>query len=248
MGWIPYACADQPLLEGEEGRAGPRGHADLRIEALDVVVGGLWRDIELAGGFLGRISACDQAQHFDLARGQAGEPRARHPARGLAGAGEHGLDGVGAELSVLDRRAQLCRRGRVGRRRPVGSRFARGLEGFGRGKDAGGGRKIGAARIAVIAAPVEPLVMALHQRRNRLAVTAQGRERALAVIGMKMRRVGLAFGQRGRRASRSRPAPPVRRCRAYRPRAGHRGCRMREVPCAWPRHRRATPLRANDRT
>ena len=44
--------------------------------------------------------------------------------------------------------------------------------------------KIGAARIAVIAATVQPLVMAL-----------QGRERTLAMIGMKACLVGLAFGQ-----------------------------------------------------
>ena len=38
--------------------------------------------------------------------------------------------------------------------------------------------------------------MALHQRRNRFAVSPQRRQRALAMIGMKPRRVGLAFGQR----------------------------------------------------
>ena len=177
MGWIPYAGDDsllhQAALEGVEGRAGAGGDADLGIEALDVVVGGLGRDIELAGRFLGRVAGRDQPQDLDLARRQARQPLGRRPARGLPGAGEHRLDRVGAELSFPDRAAQLCGRGRVAQRGPVGPRLARGLERFGGGKDAGGGRKVGAARVAVIAAAVEALVMALHQRRDRLAVAAQ---------------------------------------------------------------------------
>ena len=66
---------NQALLEGKEGRACAGGHPDLRIEALDVIVGGLRRDIELAGGFLCGIARRDQAQDFDLTRGKAREPR-----------------------------------------------------------------------------------------------------------------------------------------------------------------------------
>ena len=47
----------------------------------------------------------------------------------------------------------------------------------------------------MIAAAVETLVMAQHQSRDRLAFPAQRRKRALAMIGMKPCRVGLARGQ-----------------------------------------------------
>src|SRR6266481_1993068 len=53
----------QPALEGIEGRAGAGADADLGIEALDVVVGGLGRDLELPGRFFRRMSGCDQSQN-----------------------------------------------------------------------------------------------------------------------------------------------------------------------------------------
>ena len=177
MGWIPYAADDsllhQAALEGVEGGAGPGGDADLGIEALDVVVGGLGRDLELAGRFLRRVPGCDQPQDLDLARRQSRQALGRCPAGGLTGAREDRLDRVGAELSFPDGAAQLCGRGRIAQRGPVGPRFPGGLEGFGGSKDAGGGRKVGAARVAVIAAAVEALVMAQHQRRDGLAFAAQ---------------------------------------------------------------------------
>ena len=77
---------NQAPLEGVEGRARPGGDADLGIKALDMVVGGLGRDIELAGRFLRRMPGRDQAQDLDLARGQARQPLGRRPARGLTGA------------------------------------------------------------------------------------------------------------------------------------------------------------------
>src|SRR5258708_10487356 len=58
---------DQTALERIERGGSPRGDADLGVKALDVVVGGLGRDIEPAGGFLGRMPSCDQAQPPDLA-------------------------------------------------------------------------------------------------------------------------------------------------------------------------------------
>ena len=94
-------------LEGVEGGAGPGGDADLGIEALDMVVGGLGRDLELAGRFLRRMPGCDQSQDLDLARRQSRQPLGRCPAGGLTGAGEDRLDGVGAELSFLDGTAEL---------------------------------------------------------------------------------------------------------------------------------------------
>ena len=70
---------NQALLEGVEGRARPGGDADLGIEALDVVVGGLGRDLELAGRFLRRMPGRDQPQDLDLARGQPASRSSRVP-------------------------------------------------------------------------------------------------------------------------------------------------------------------------
>src|SRR3954470_25076932 len=61
----------QPPLKRIKRRTRARGDPDLRIEALDMVVGGLGRDLELAGGFLRGIAGRDQPQDLDLARGQA---------------------------------------------------------------------------------------------------------------------------------------------------------------------------------
>src|SRR6266498_794280 len=94
-----YFVLNQAALEGVEGRARPGGDADLRVKALDMVVRGLGRDIELAGRFLRRVAGCDQSQDLDLARGQSRQPFGRRPARGLPGASEDRLDGVGAEPS-----------------------------------------------------------------------------------------------------------------------------------------------------
>ena len=83
-GEIPYAAEillHQAALEGVESRGGPGGDADLGIEVLDVVVGGLGRDLEQAGRFLGRMPGRDQPQHLDLARRQARRALGRVPAR-----------------------------------------------------------------------------------------------------------------------------------------------------------------------
>ena len=225
---------DQAALERIEGGARPGGDADLGIEALDMVVGGLGRDIELAGRFLGGMPGRDQPQDLDLARGQSGQPLGRVAAGGLTGAGEDRLDRVGAELSFPDRAAQLCGRGRIAQRGPVRPCLPRGLEGFGGGKDAGGRRKVAGLGVAVIAAAVEALVMAQHQRRDRFALAAQRRQRALAMIGMKPRRVGLAFGERaGSHPGRDRNRQLADVVRVGRP-AERRECRRREDPCCLP--------------
>ena len=104
---------EQPALESIERGGGAGGHADLGIEILDVVVGGLGRDLKLASGFLRRIAGRDQAQDLDFTRCQSGQPLGRVPAGGLAGRGEHGLDGVGTQLSLPDGAAQLRGRRRI---------------------------------------------------------------------------------------------------------------------------------------
>ena len=239
MGKIPYAecyfVLDQAALEGVKSRARAGGDADLRIQALDVVVGGLGGDVELAGRFLGRVAGRDQPQDLDLARGQPGQALGRRAARGLPGAGEHRFDGVGAELPFLDRAAKLGGRRRVAGRRPVGPRLARGLERFGGGQDAGGRREIRAARVAVVAAAVEPLVMALHERGDDLAVAAQRRQRALAVVGVQPGGVRLALGQgAGPHPGRDGHGQLADVVGVGRP-ADVANVGRREGPCAWRR-------------
>ena len=102
-----YSVLGQAPLESVESRGGPRGDADLRIEVLYVVVGRLWRDIELAGCFLGGTTSRNQPQDLDFARRQSRQASGRLPACGLAGAGEDGFDRVGAQLSLPHRGAQL---------------------------------------------------------------------------------------------------------------------------------------------
>src|SRR5262245_31466832 len=55
-----HTLLHQAALQGEQGGGGPGGDADLGVEILDVVVGGLGGDLELAGGFLGGVSGCNQ--------------------------------------------------------------------------------------------------------------------------------------------------------------------------------------------
>src|ERR1700704_543487 len=62
-----YSSLDEPALERVKGSARPRGHADLGVEVLDMVVRGLRSDFELAGRFLCGPSRGDQTQHLDFA-------------------------------------------------------------------------------------------------------------------------------------------------------------------------------------
>ena len=143
-----------------------------------MIVGGLGRDLEQAGRLLGCMPGRDQPQDFDFARRQTRQALCRCTAARLTGAGEHGLDGIGAELSVLDRAAEFGGCGRVAQGGTVGPRFPRGLKRLGGGKDARGRREVTAACVAVIARAVEPLMMAQHQRRDGFAFAAQRRKRA----------------------------------------------------------------------
>jgi hypothetical protein len=61
---------DEAALEGEKGRPRPGGDPDLRIKALDVVVRGLGRNLELARSFLRGVSRGDQPENLDFAWSQ----------------------------------------------------------------------------------------------------------------------------------------------------------------------------------
>ncbi len=84
IGRIPYAggisVLDEAALQGVEGGAGPGGDADLGIEVLDVVVGGLGRDVELPGGFLCRRPAAI-SRSTSISRGVSPAGRSAAPRR-----------------------------------------------------------------------------------------------------------------------------------------------------------------------
>src|SRR5438105_3157423 len=99
---------NQSALEGVERGARPGGHADLGIEALDVVVDGLESDVELARSTFCRVPGSDQPQHLDFAWRQPRETLGDDAAGRLPRHGEDRLDRLGTELAVPDGRAQFC--------------------------------------------------------------------------------------------------------------------------------------------
>src|SRR4051794_19116602 len=57
---------DDRVLHGPECGRGPRRNADLGVDVLDVVVGGLGRDVEAVGDLTGREPLRRKAQDIDL--------------------------------------------------------------------------------------------------------------------------------------------------------------------------------------
>src|SRR5262249_20952565 len=88
---------DQPVLKREQRRAGSRGHADLSVPALNVVVAGLRRYPQPTGDLFGGEPAGEQPEHLTLAPGQAGGPL--HGSPRLARGDQDRVDCVGGELA-----------------------------------------------------------------------------------------------------------------------------------------------------
>src|SRR5437763_3055857 len=118
-----FERVEQAVLHGEDGGGGPRGHAGLAVDGLDVVARRLRRDHEVAGDVPGGYAAGQQPQHLHLAGGErAGVPLA--PAHPMPRRREHRVDRVAVQPSGPDLAVQL-RRGPVGGQRgPVRARFA----------------------------------------------------------------------------------------------------------------------------
>src|SRR3954454_7894714 len=73
---------DDVMLDGPARRRGPTRHADLRVDVLDVVLGGSRRDEQLRRDLAAGAAIGQESQHFDLAPAQAAgtleaRPRAR---------------------------------------------------------------------------------------------------------------------------------------------------------------------------
>src|SRR5256885_11040239 len=99
---------NQSALEGVERGARSGGHADLGIEALDMVVDGLESDFQLARSLFCRVPGSDHPQHLDFAWRQPRETLGDVAAGRLPPAGEDPLDRLGAEFAVPDGTAPIC--------------------------------------------------------------------------------------------------------------------------------------------
>ena len=70
---------DDLVLDRPAGRRGAAGDADLRVDVLDVVLGGPRRDEQLRRDLAGGSAVGDEAEHLDLAPAQAAGPRLARP-------------------------------------------------------------------------------------------------------------------------------------------------------------------------
>jgi hypothetical protein len=87
-----------------------RHDAGLGVDVLHVVPRSARRDAQALRDRGRRCAACEQAQHLDLARAQAGRPGARLAPHAVAGGAQHGVGRGAVEPAGLHRGAQLARR------------------------------------------------------------------------------------------------------------------------------------------
>src|SRR4051812_5194818 len=127
---------DQPVAHREERRAGAGGDADLRVDVLDVAVGGLRRDLQLARDLLDRLAARDELEHVELARREAGDG-GRGARRAVLERGEHGLDRLRVEPPGPDLGAELGLALLVAERGAMRARLAHRVGHVGGGEQAG---------------------------------------------------------------------------------------------------------------
>jgi hypothetical protein len=155
------------------------------------------RDDEALGDLLLREPAREQAQHLDLAVGQAARPRSSPPLRGLAGRLADGDDRLAVEQPVSPHTLELCGGGVGGEGRAVRSRLDERRVDVCGGQDAGGEVERGGPRATVIAAPVAPLVMHPREGGER-SERLRPRQDPLAQVRMEANALPLVRGQRPR--------------------------------------------------
>ena len=152
-----FSLWHQTVLHGEECGRGSRGHADLDVRVLNVVVSCLHRDSQGTCDLLGLQPAGQEADDLCLAMRQPSRPL--DPRGPLSGGLEDGHDGDGIEPSNVDLSGE-CLGGLLGSQRlSVRPRLDLRLIGVCRGQQAGLGSQPGRGRPAVIARPVTALVM-----------------------------------------------------------------------------------------
>ena len=170
---------DQTVLHREQRRLGAGGHAELRVDVLEVRRHRLAADRQLgrrsAGSSDPRASSTSTSTSRRV-RPAGSAARRPHP---VAGRGQHRVDGVAVESSVLHLLAHR-RRPRRRRRRPVGAGGARAARGTRRRPPgAAPGMEIDAAGQPVrIAAAVEALVVLRRAGDDRAPAAGRGRTSA----------------------------------------------------------------------
>ena len=154
------------MLHREQGRRRTRGHTDLGVHVLHVMLGGAARNDQPLPDFGIAEAVREQPQHLHLALGETGRRATLLGHRRIARRGEHRTGGVGVEASCVDVGEQQPPGGFRGGGGPVRTRLDGGAVPFGGGEDARGEIEIASGATAVVAAAVEPLVMATDQRRE----------------------------------------------------------------------------------
>ncbi len=86
------------MLHRPQGGGGSSRYADLRVDVLDVVVGGLWRDVKAVGDLGRGETPRGEPQHLDLTTGEPAGVRAfsKFPGRlfTVTGSHEHSVGGA----------------------------------------------------------------------------------------------------------------------------------------------------------
>ena len=87
------------MLHGEKRRGSPGGVTDLRVDVLDMMLGGAPGDHQPLGDLRVREAAGKQPQHLDFAVAETGGPLTAYPRPLLPGGGDDCSDAVGVETT-----------------------------------------------------------------------------------------------------------------------------------------------------
>ena len=221
---------DEVVLVREEREPRPAGDADLRVDVLHVVLGGAARDHQPLGDLRVRAAGRDQPRDLDLALAEAGRA-AGCPGAGAGSRPRPRARPITASPSSRPARTSRCSSaaacsassaGRCGRSWVIAWKASAAA----RIRTAGARSRRAAA--AVVARPVEPLVVHAGDAGHRLERLGRGQD-ALRVVRVHPHLLPLGGGQRAGLLPdrvRDRDAAEVARA-ARRPRAGTAVCASR---------------------
>jgi hypothetical protein len=155
--------SDEVVLYGEEGRRCPRGDINLVVDMLDMVVDRLLRNREQPADLLLGVPACDQSQDLHFALAEPGHQCSTGRAHTVTCSGQHAAYGFTVESPGTDLALQLLGSSLRGERWTVGAWLDHRMVDIGCGKNSGCRRQHVCWDAAMVARPIQPLVM---QRRQ----------------------------------------------------------------------------------
>ena len=126
------------MLHGEQGRPGPGRDPRLGVDVLDVAADRLGRDAERDRHLLVGVAPGDQAQHLDLAVGEARRSWLRGRARRLTAAASTASTSSRPKRPASASAPQLRAAAAGVERRPVRAVLGHGVVGVGGGEQPGG--------------------------------------------------------------------------------------------------------------